>query len=414
MRFILDTNMYLHYDLFTECKWSDLFGVDDLILVVTPTIIKELDDKKYDQRDHIGKRAQEVISKFRNMLNDGKRPCGIAIEFPSLNDKFDWDSVGLNSQNADDRIIAEVLQLNKVSKGNDICIVTADYGLELKAKNHNIKVMPPIEAWKRKLKDPRDKEIEKLKEIIKNTVPKVKLCFYNEKYNTYKDTFEASMGDDETGLFDDDYINKIYENIKEDIQRKLSDNDYDLFLSKECIKKYKDNLRKYPDECLKYLRDINDIKTKISLMIEIPFILDNSGNLPAEDLDIWITFPRDLEVSGGIPEFPEQPKKPHRPKSYADCFSWDINAIQLDNSHLNNQKDLIGPEIEFSTEISVHYHLKKLKHGLKYPLPLFVIFESKQRIHNFQIEYVINVGNHPKQINGKLFVMLKKNEIEIV
>ena len=99
---------------------------------------------------------------------------------------------------------------------------------------------------------------------------------------------------------------------------------------------------------------------------------------------------------------------------YADCFSWDINAIQLDNSHLNNQKDLIGPEIEFSTEISVHYHLKKLKHGLKYPLPLFVIFESKQRIHNFQIEYVINVGNHPKQINGKLFVMLKKNEIEIV
>ena len=82
--------------------------------------------------------------------------------------------------------------------------------------------------------------------------------------------------------------------------------------------------------------------------------------------------------------------------------------------YIFNQKDLIGPEIEFSTEISVHYHLKKLKHGLKYPLPLFVIFESKQRIHNFQIEYVINVGNHPKQINGKLFVMLKKNEIEIV
>jgi hypothetical protein len=408
MRFILDTNMYLHYNLFTECKWSDLFGVDELTLVVTPTIIKELDDKKYDQRDHIAKRAHEVISKFRNMSDDGKLPCGIAVEFPSLNDKFDWDSVGLNSQNADDRIIAEVLQINKVSKGNDICIVTADYGLEIKAKNHDIKVMPPIEAWKRKLKDPRDKEIEKLKEIIKNTIPQVKLCFYNECDHTYKDTFEASMGDDETGLFDDDYINKIYENVKKDIQKELSDKDYDLFLREGCIRKYKDDLRNYPDECLKYLRDINDVKTKRSLMIEIPFILDNSGNLPAEDLDIWMTFPRDLEVSGGIPEFPKQPKKPHRPKSYADCFSWDINAIKLDNSFLNNQKELIGPEIKLSTEISVHYHLKKLKHGLKYPLPLFVIFELKQRIHNFQIEYVINVGNHPKQINGKLFVMIKK------
>ena len=65
MKFILDTNIYIHYNLFTECKWSDLFGTEDLTLMVTPTIIKELDEKKYDQRDHIRKRAQEIISIFR-------------------------------------------------------------------------------------------------------------------------------------------------------------------------------------------------------------------------------------------------------------------------------------------------------------------------------------------------------------
>ncbi len=412
MKFILDTNMYLHYNLFTECKWSDLFGVDDLTLIVTPTIIKELDEKKYDQRDHIRRRAQEVISKFRNMLDDGKLPCGITVKFPSLNNKFDWDSVGLNSQNADDRIIAEILVLNKASKDDDACIVTADFGLEIKAQNYNIRVIPPFEAWKRKLKDPREKEIEKLKEIIKNKIPELKLIFYNENDHTNKDIFEAFMEEHEIELLDDVQIKKVYENIKEEAQKKLSEKHYDYFLPEECIRKYEDKLINYPEKCLKYLKDINDIKIKKSLLIEVPFILDNSGNLPAEDLDIWMTFPGDLEVSGSIPEFPEEPEKPRRPESYNDCLSWDMKAVKFDRSFLNNQKELIGPEIESSTEISVHYHLKRLKHGLRYPLPLFVIFESKQSLHNFQIEYVINVGNHPKQINGKLFIILKNENLK--
>ncbi len=310
MRFILDTNMYLHYNLFTECKWSDLLGVDNLTLIVTPTIIKELDDKKYDQRDHIAKRAQEIISKFRNMLDDGKLPCGISVVFPPLNNKFDWDSVGLNPQNADDRIIAEVLLLNKASKDDDACIVTADFGLEIKAQNHHIRVIPPLDAWKRKPKDPRDKEIEKLKDIIKTTIPEVKLCFYNENDHTYRDTFEASMGEYEIGLLGDDYINKIYENIKEEVQKELSDKDYDYFLPNECIRKYKENLRDYPEECLKYLKDNNCIKTKRSLMIEIPFFLNNSGNLPAEDLDVWMKFPGMLKYQELFLNLQKSPKNP--------------------------------------------------------------------------------------------------------
>ncbi len=415
MKFILDTNMYIHYNLFTECKWSDLFGNEDLTLIVTPTIIKELDEKKYDQRDHIRKRAQEVISKLRGILNGETVPCGIAVNFPCLSDKIEWESIGLNPLNADDRIIGEVLLFKKESENDGICIVTADFGLELKAKNFNLKVIQPFDTWKRKLIDPRDKEIEKLKELTKTTIPVVKLCFFNESNQICEDTFKTSMEEKVIDLLDDDHIDEIYTNIKEKVQKELSEKGYDFLLPKECIAMYKDSVSNYPEECLKYLHDINKVKIKRSLLIQIPFLLDNSGNLPAEDLDVWLKFPIGLEVSGEIPEFPEEPKKPKRPNSYSDCISMNLGSIELGSSFLNNQKELIGPEIEISTDISVHYKLKRLKHGLKYSLPLFVIFESRQKIHNFQVEYVINIGNHPKKVSGKLFVIISKiNKLNMV
>lgn len=407
MKFILDTNMYIHYNLFTECKWSDLLGIDDLTLIVTPTIIKELDEKKYDQRDYVRKRAQEVISKFRNIKKGEKVPCGVNVEFPFSCDKIDLNSLGLNPQNADDRIIAEILQLNKASKDDRAYLVTADFGLEIKAQNHYIDVVSPPETWKRKLKDPREKKIEELEQLTETTIPKVKLCFPEGNDKECNDKYKASLGENEIKLIDENSITEAYEVLKETVQNNLPYKDYN-FLPRWCIERYEDNMRNYPEKYLEYLKKINEIKIKRSLMIEIPFFINNSGNLPAEDIDIWMKFPGDLEVSGSIPEFPKEPKEPRRPESHTDCLSMNMEAVKFDTSFLDGQKELIGPEIESSTEISVHYRLKKLKHGLRYPLILFVIFESKQRVHNFQIEYVINIGNHPKQINGKLFVKFKK------
>jgi hypothetical protein len=228
----------------------------------------------------------------------------------------------------------------------------------------------------------------------------------------HHDPFKASIGKYDFKLLDDDCVNKFYEEIKEEVQKELSDRDYGFFLPDYCITRYKNNLKNYPEKILKYLKEFNKIETKKSLMIEVPFVLRNSGNSPAEDLDIWMTFPGDLEVSGEIPESPKEPERPNRPKSVDDCFSMNLGAINnLKANPLINLKELTGPEIEYSDLIKVHYHLKRLKHGLRNGLPLLVIFESKQKIHNFQVEYIINVSNYPKQINGKLFVIVSKNEI---
>ena len=68
MKFVLDTNIYLHYKLFTERDWKTLLGSEDLTLIVPPTVIKELDEKKYTASNTpLKRKAQEVISKFKEI-----------------------------------------------------------------------------------------------------------------------------------------------------------------------------------------------------------------------------------------------------------------------------------------------------------------------------------------------------------
>jgi len=53
MRFVLDTQMFIHYKSFTDCDWKGILGEGSLTLLILQTILGELDEKKYDQRDHI-------------------------------------------------------------------------------------------------------------------------------------------------------------------------------------------------------------------------------------------------------------------------------------------------------------------------------------------------------------------------
>jgi predicted nucleic acid-binding protein len=48
MKFVLDTNVHIYFNLFTDCDWKTLLENDDLTLLVTPTILGEIDKLKND------------------------------------------------------------------------------------------------------------------------------------------------------------------------------------------------------------------------------------------------------------------------------------------------------------------------------------------------------------------------------
>jgi hypothetical protein len=192
MRFVLDTNVHIYFNLFTDCDWKTLLGNDNLILLVTPTILGEIDKLKNDPRSFINRRARELGAKFDEMEEGMLTSSGIKVGFPEQSVKdFDWNSHNLDKSRSDDNIIAKILMI-KDSCGDEICIVTADSLLKRKARAHQIKFVPPPEDWRRDQKDPKDKKIRELEELVKKTIPEVKLCLLDR--GSYLESIEISFG----------------------------------------------------------------------------------------------------------------------------------------------------------------------------------------------------------------------------
>jgi hypothetical protein len=91
MKFILDTNVYIHFNLFSDCDWKKLLGSDDLTLLVTPTILAEIDKLKNDQRGFVSRRARKLGSIFDEIGEVKSQSSGIIVDFLEKSTKnFDW------------------------------------------------------------------------------------------------------------------------------------------------------------------------------------------------------------------------------------------------------------------------------------------------------------------------------------
>lgn len=426
MKFVLDTNIYLHYKLFTERDWKTLLGSEDLSLVVHPTVIKELDEKKYTASNtRLKRKAQEIISKFKEISEGKSVPNGIQIVFPDYSiEDVDWRTLGLNSSNADDRIIAATLAIKEKSAGDEVLIVTADFGLELKAKNHGIKFVSPPEDWKIETKDSRDKEIAELQAKLQkyqNALPEVRLRLSTGDNLVH--VLKISKDGLLEGILTDEDIEAKLEQERKEVKPIGTANTINQgFISKKEIQRYNGEVREYIKKYRKYLNDVKEIQ-ELCLTIELSPVLINEGNSPAEDIDIfleyptdWLNFPNDIELleEADLLEIPEKPARSNPPKSdiasvvsgfqipsLAGLMSTPI-SLHVDRKPVNQ----IGPEINKS-EMSVHYRLNNLKHGMEWHLkPVYVWYSSVNAINTFQIKYSIHIGNHPKVKEGGLVVVI--------
>lgn len=426
MKFVLDTNIYLHYKLFTERDWKTLLGGEDLTLVVPPTVIKELDEKKYTASNtRLKRKAQKIISKFKEISEGESVPNGIQIVFPDYSiEDVNWGTLGLNSSNADDRIIAATRALKEKSAGDKVLIVTADFGMELKAKNHGIKFVSPPEDWKIETNDSRDKEIAELQAKLQkyqNALPDVQLLLSTGD-NLVPVLKISKDGLLEGILTDGDIEAKLEQERKEVKPIGTADTINQGFVSKEQIRRYNEEVREYIKKYRNYLNDVKEIQ-ELCLTIELSPVLINKGNSPAEDVDIfleypndWLNCPNDIELleKADIFEIPEKPARPNPPKS--DIASV-VSSFQLPSLSgfmpapilpYTNRKSVnqIGPEINKS-EMSVHYWLNNLKHGMEWHLkPVYVWYSSVNAITTFQIKYSIRIGNHPNVKEGDLVVVI--------
>lgn len=152
--FVPDTNALLfNPDLET---W-DFDGVKSFTIVLTPTILSELDKKKTDSNEKVKVKAEKIIRKIKEYRRRGTLSDGVpvvkgkinmkslAVE-PDMGKSLPW----LKESNADDRFIATFIEVMRECPDSVIQLVTRDINLQNKLEFARLPFVEPPNALTKK------------------------------------------------------------------------------------------------------------------------------------------------------------------------------------------------------------------------------------------------------------------------
>ncbi len=427
----LDTMTLIHFKRFDTLDWQSILDTsEEVSLIITPIVLRELNKKKdSDQNKGIRKRSGDILKVLEKYQDNGEIKKGVNLNFISIEPQVDWKAIGLDSEIADDRLIASMLNEEDISK---LRLVTSDFGLKLKAKLWEIKIVKLDDSFKEAVRVDEDekkiKELEKKIAHYENASPKLGLYvqpsndtqFYEIEYQEVPDIDPVTLEEE---------IKELRKALNYNSYGKLGLGVYAGLASvtgKE-IKRYSDDVEKYITAMRDFFQNQNRYENFKSRLFSLNIVLSNVGGKPASDIDIIMHFPDgfmilsedDLEELEEYKE-PEEPKKPIGPRlsfglsameSLARFSQYDyelgtINVPNLTPMKLGVDYSLVS--IEKADSYKVHFKVEKLKQKSIQPLdPLYLLFDSYESIKSFHFEYVINTENHPDEFEGKLNIKFK-------
>lgn len=423
MKYFLDTNCFIHYQLFSEIDWKHVLHDDAVILVVCPAVIKELDQKKFSEQDiNIRKRCQLVIKKLSEFTDGRKTKNNTDIVFITNEPIIDWEKENLCSDIPDDRIIASVICHGNIDES---WIITSDLGLTLKAKIKGIKTFElGHELFHELNDDKKDKEIKKLNEKINRLESKNPVLSLLIDSNNNHCEFVKFLINKSVTYSNDEIESEITKEsnqltyVKPTIDRTSIAGALGSFLipDEKEIKRYEKESKEYLPKLRDYFQNENSRKSCLSRTYELIFCIDNTGTVPAEDIDIYMHFPDgfDLLKENIYMQELERPERPLKPQTAAEMFK-NISIYPMSSLSNLGTNDLLIPKATPNSYISgfkkthsyeVEFHIEKLKHNNSIDLkPLYIFFNSVEEIKSFNINYKISIGNHPEVNSGELKVI---------
>lgn len=438
--FVLDTNIFLHYNYFLEIDWLGILGSRKSTLLIPMSVIKELDEKKHSGlNERIRDRAKKIVKSLYKIFNEGPPysiSTNIDIEFLKSEPDIDWEEEGLAKSSGDDYIIAEILTFIKKNKDSDITFITADLGNILKCKVRDIKTIPISEELKIPILDKDKKEIQELKKELarkKAALPNLQLLFSQTKKNRIQLNIQKPI---EINKNHDHIVEEIYNKLKftrNDIteaielpNKKLKDLSEDELasvtlnmkhnmerISEEEISRYERELDEYINEYRFYLEEIANHDKICNLIFKLELIMVNNGNIPANDIDVFIHLPDGFTVyrDDSLPIVPNEPKQPVKPRSLSDKISQftlpDVSLPTFIGPKINLK---MGPNIRKTNSYEVRYDREQLKHNMMTILkPIYISYSSFDEVKSFNIDYKILASNYPDKFESKLNIIFKKS-----
>jgi len=116
-------------------------GIRTFTLILTPTVLSELDVLKVRGNTEVSSKAEKVIRKIKDYRRRGSLIQGIAIlknrvylrsiaAEPDMSKSLSW----LDEKISDDRLLATAMEIIRKNMGSKVFIVTADINLQNKAE----------------------------------------------------------------------------------------------------------------------------------------------------------------------------------------------------------------------------------------------------------------------------------------
>ncbi len=176
MYLVPDTNVFLECKHFDDVDWREITGEKDVVLVILPKVIHELDVHKFSHHNKKkAEKARKLLKRIEQLIDNNentKKGIPVIIE-KSL-------GADVSSSYADDVIIAEVLALKRGHPDEKVVLASADIGMGLNAQSKGIDVLKIEDSLLETLVDERDEKIRKLTEELqrlKNQQPRLYLTF---------------------------------------------------------------------------------------------------------------------------------------------------------------------------------------------------------------------------------------------
>jgi hypothetical protein len=420
-----DTNVLLHYPPFNEIDWLKLCNANYVKIVLCLQVIRELDEKKNDSL--LSNRAKRVIKDIKQIKKTGSIVRdNVSLEVFNSELRFDELPQSLSPDSGDDKIVHLVKKYQSENPDEDISILTEDYGMQLRCEANNIPVIEPdvmkrLESPKSELEKKHQQTILELTNL-KNSLPDIKVLIAKYQDNSGIDDKQPLIIEDLpqafTTILDYDAEVKMEEKRLAQEPQPLIIKGNISFMTTINSDYYLKRLDEYLVEYRKWLQCYNEAQPILALDFDFSLFISNNGTSPAEDLDVFLTFPPIFQYlwcdNKHIGKLPYIPNKPVPPKKDASIFSGLRKDLDISSNYLG-QMPRIYSRFEPTTNLNENkdgsfiasIHIPKLKHYENEKFHGSAAFKSLELLRSFNVDIEIVAGNLPKKKICQLPIQVK-------
>lgn len=310
-----DTNLFVQCRALEQLDWTIFSAFDEVRLLVARPVQAEVDAQKGGGSGRLAKRAREVSSRFRKVLEDARGFQQIRAEKPSVRLYLRPDlkpHSGLSEldyQHNDDRLVGIAAQFAADNPGAVVKVLTHDTGPMFSAKTVGLPFQAIPDDW---LLEPESTAVEKQQRALEAEVAR-----YRNAEPVVEFEYQFSSGTD--GAFDlpeylplgrvevDSLVQQLRTRIpaatdfgeREEQERWVGDPALkrmglgkEIFVpaSDEAIARYRDEA--YPawlEACATYLEQVHATLLERRAMPSVTVVLKNTGSRPANDTLVTIS-----------------------------------------------------------------------------------------------------------------------------